>query len=89
LLGDVRRCQGDYDSAESLLTAALEALTRLGSRSDVANCHRSFGYLYLDRDRTREALASFESARDIYEALGWQAYVAHCNSQIQNIRNLP
>ncbi|KAH7102008.1 hypothetical protein BKA62DRAFT_792378, partial [Auriculariales sp. MPI-PUGE-AT-0066] len=88
MLGDVRRCQGNYDSAETLLTAALEALTKLGSRSEVANCHRSFGRLYRDQDRTREALASFESARDIYEALGWQAYVAYCNSRIRKLRNL-
>ncbi|KAH7088679.1 hypothetical protein BKA62DRAFT_162280 [Auriculariales sp. MPI-PUGE-AT-0066] len=73
MLGAVRRCQGDYDSAKTLLTAALEALTRLGSRLDLANCHWSFGQLYRDQGRTREALASFESARDIYEALGRQA----------------
>ncbi|KAH7090128.1 P-loop containing nucleoside triphosphate hydrolase protein [Auriculariales sp. MPI-PUGE-AT-0066] len=73
LLGEVRR----------------QAFTRLGSRSDVAHCHWSFGLLYRDQYRKREALASFESARDIYEALGWQADVADCNSLIQNLRNLP
>ncbi|KAH7086651.1 hypothetical protein BKA62DRAFT_236493 [Auriculariales sp. MPI-PUGE-AT-0066] len=89
LLGVVRRCQGDYDSAESLLTAALEASTRQGFRSDVANCHWSFGYFYLNQDRTREALASFESSRDMYGALGRPVDVAECNSQIQKLRNLP
>ncbi|KAH7097233.1 hypothetical protein BKA62DRAFT_453653 [Auriculariales sp. MPI-PUGE-AT-0066] len=88
-LGGIRRRQGDYDSSETLLAAALKEYTRLGSLSDLADCHMGFGQLYRDQDKTSEALASFENARNMYEALGNQVCVRFCTADIQDLRNMP
>ncbi|KAH7102246.1 hypothetical protein BKA62DRAFT_122447 [Auriculariales sp. MPI-PUGE-AT-0066] len=42
-LGDVRIRQGEYDSAEQLLVSVKEVCVQLGTQSDLANCHWSFG----------------------------------------------
>ncbi|KAH7097228.1 hypothetical protein BKA62DRAFT_716894 [Auriculariales sp. MPI-PUGE-AT-0066] len=85
-LGGIRRHQGNHKSSVTLLAAAMKAYT---ISSDLADCHRSIGELYRDQDRTLEALASFENARNMYEASGNQAWVSFCTSEIQDLRNSP
>ncbi|KAH7101786.1 hypothetical protein BKA62DRAFT_165746 [Auriculariales sp. MPI-PUGE-AT-0066] len=82
-LNDVRIRQGDYDLADKLLVSAQELFMRVDLPSSVAHCHWSFGTLYRGQRSILEAIGSFETARNIFGVVGFQDWVANCNSKMR------
>ncbi|KAH7097226.1 hypothetical protein BKA62DRAFT_716885 [Auriculariales sp. MPI-PUGE-AT-0066] len=85
-LANVRRRQRDFGSAQRLLQTALRAYEELDDRLGLANCHLSFGQLYSGQGQTQKALASFATARNMFERLGNQRWAEICSSEIAQLQ---
>ncbi|KAH7093813.1 hypothetical protein BKA62DRAFT_834554 [Auriculariales sp. MPI-PUGE-AT-0066] len=89
LLGDLRRRQRDFSSAEELLVSAREQSTRTGMPLEQAGCINAIGLLRRDQGRTHEALEAFRAAAQIYERMGAAVWLTNCRLAIEGLENVP
>ncbi|KAH7096623.1 hypothetical protein BKA62DRAFT_822090 [Auriculariales sp. MPI-PUGE-AT-0066] len=87
-LGDLRRRQQDFSSAEELLVSARERLTRVGNPVLQAICIASIGLLRRDQGRTQEALEAFRTAAQVFERMGAAGWLEKCRLAIEGLGNV-
>jgi len=81
-LGGIRCRQGNLALAEQLLLEVEVYLKARGMPNDVAGCALELGYLRRDQGRRAQAVAQFNKALRLYEALGVVKYVEVCRKHL-------